>query len=319
MSIRRSVARWATLATVAVAGLAVAALAPAHALDGGRSVPKITKQLAASTTGHFQVTVFSSTDSNGTKFARAICPSGTRVLGGGGRITNGNGFVMLRISKPVRSRTGVEGYAAQADEIESGYGGTWSVTATAVCGNALPGLEIVESPERTGTSPNQSTPATAFCSSGKEVIGMGGTVVDKSNQKVTGRVSLTGVVPGTITNGQLPARATSVTAFGRQDNRGFTSSSYTVKATAVCATTAPGYKVVGGVATSTALSQQTVVASCPTGTVPHGVGFRLQDPSALTYVDQAFQNVVKETFVHAQNPFSSGVSWSLTPYAICAA
>jgi hypothetical protein len=317
MSIRRSVARWATLAILAVAGLAVAAPAPAHALDNTKSSPRITNQLAVSTTGHFQVNAFSSTNSNGTKFARAICPSGTRVLGGGARIVNGEGSVMLRIAKPFRSRTGVEGYLAQADELETGYGGSWSISSTAVCGNALPGLELVESAEQTGSATNPLMAATVECPSGKAVLGMGGTVVDGSNQKVNGRVSLTAVAPGAITNG----RATSVTAFGRQDNRGDYSLSFTVKATAVCASEVPGYQLLGGVSNGTLLGEQLLIESCPTGTVPHSIGFRLLDQFAVTYVDQAFPNVGQDAFVHAQNPspYNPPTMWSLIPYAICAA
>lgn len=97
----------------------------------------------------------------------AACPSGTRLLGAGGRVNDTSGQVALRTvntNVPVADRALVAGH-----EDSDGYTGTWSVTAHAICANPVPGFSIAS-----GTSSWDSTDVksvTATCPSGQTVHG----------------------------------------------------------------------------------------------------------------------------------------------------
>src|SRR5688572_17202876 len=78
-----------------------------------------------------------------------------------------------------------------AEEDETGYAGSWSVTAHAMCLSSafLAGWEIVS---QTGTGGSGSTQAvTVVCPAGKDAVGIGATVAGNA----PGQVFLTGVFP----------------------------------------------------------------------------------------------------------------------------
>jgi hypothetical protein len=109
--------------------------------------------------------------SSGTDQALAQCQGGKRLVGGGGRIANGNGQVDLGITTS-SSGPFVFGAAGFGKEDADGYAGTWTVTGYAVC--ALPQV-FDDLQQLKGTSvvtSGQSVNLT--CPSGLSLTGLGG-------------------------------------------------------------------------------------------------------------------------------------------------
>jgi hypothetical protein len=102
----------------------------------------------------------------GSRQVFADCPVGKRVVGSGAALSQGFGQVSIRA-------LGIAGTFVVADAIddEDGYSGNWSITAYAVCANAVPGLQII-----TGSTANDSSDikhASANCPPDKKVLGVG--------------------------------------------------------------------------------------------------------------------------------------------------
>ena len=74
------------------------------------------------------------------KTVTVTCPTGKRTLGAGADINAGNGQVLF---DDIRPNAGLTAVTVQALEDETGYSGPWSVTAYAVCADAIAGLERV--------------------------------------------------------------------------------------------------------------------------------------------------------------------------------
>jgi hypothetical protein len=143
--------------------------------------------------------VFSSAGSgpitSAAKTLDARCPSGTRVFGGGGDIDDSRtGRVMLTELQPFSDLFRVTAAA------QPGFTGTWRVTAYAICGPPVAGLEYVD---RWGvSSSNTFQGVDAPCSPGKRIISSGGEV-----STTNGRVGLHLVRPdGYLTIGRTAAR-----------------------------------------------------------------------------------------------------------------
>ncbi|WP_030176894.1 hypothetical protein [Spirillospora albida] len=111
------------------------------------------------------------------RFVTAPCPAGTKVLGGGGRLFNGEKSVALQSLYPFSGSAG-DGYAAQALESSAGFGGDWYLRAYAVCGDRPSGWEIRYSGGTSLPIGERRKPATVRCSAGKVVLGTGGVVSD---------------------------------------------------------------------------------------------------------------------------------------------
>jgi hypothetical protein len=121
---------------------------------------------AAATSGLTLVVATSQYDSLSAKTASAVCPAGTTLLGGGGRIVDGEGYVALTSVKPVATFVR---YSVVAKEIAA-YGGVWEVSAYAICGADMPAVEIVSAT----SAPSYGTAeATAWCPFGTVVLGTG--------------------------------------------------------------------------------------------------------------------------------------------------
>jgi hypothetical protein len=90
------------------------------------------------------------------------------VVGGAGEIFNGLGQVLLDSTVPNAALTTVNVHAL---EDETGTGMSWSLTARAICADALPGLERVSS----SSTLDSNTPkgATASCPTGKTLLSAG--------------------------------------------------------------------------------------------------------------------------------------------------
>lgn len=112
------------------------------------------------------------------------CPEGRRVLGTGAVISGGGQQVGLRRIRPTATLSTVIG---GAHEDATGYGGSWSLAAWAVCAYPPRGLELVSaSTDAEGFAANS---ALAECPAPKRVHGVGGMVTG------SGHLPLRGVFP----------------------------------------------------------------------------------------------------------------------------
>ena len=84
------------------------------------------------------------TGSESFKGANAICPTGTKILGGGADIIGGLHNVQLAGINPAPLGPPANSIWATANEGPFGYDGSWSLTAWTVCGSGVSGHQIVE-------------------------------------------------------------------------------------------------------------------------------------------------------------------------------
>jgi hypothetical protein len=117
-------------------------------------------------------------DSQTPKTAKALCPAGTRVTGGGGRV-NGARHVVLTRLQPVHTNN-VDRFEVTATEDEVGFDGTWAVQAFAICAAPIPGLQIVSRSRAAQSNPVDV--ARANCPADKRAIGAGGRITDGKGQ-----------------------------------------------------------------------------------------------------------------------------------------
>jgi hypothetical protein len=185
--------------------------------------------------------VFNSSNSNSDPFKTAFvsCPPGKKVTSAGATINGEVGKIVLTAIDPNSTLTGV---TAQASETGSGTVSSWSVTAYAICADNTTALDLQLFPQPS-TSSSQNKSITAFCPSGRTLVGVGGSV-----NRTDGTVALNKFFPS----------ATMVSLnVGAAEMGSGTSSSWTVTAEAICAK-------VGGV---TSLRRVTVVKDSGTGKV----------------------------------------------------
>jgi hypothetical protein len=143
------------------------------------------------------------------------CPAGKQVVGVGGAVVGASrSDVILEELIPETTTVKVGGV-----EDGTGFAGTWSVHAVAICANPLPGRQRVlnDSPWNSATAKSVSV----TCPAGKRVHGLGAEILGGD-----GEVRLTAV---------RPVSATTVTAAAGEDEDGH-GSTWTVRAYAVCAT-----------------------------------------------------------------------------------
>lgn len=96
----------------------------------------------------------------------ALCPSGTKVLGTGARVTaNDTSKVLLTYVRPTSAGSGAESGAV---EMAGGYSGNWWLHTWAICANAPAGWEIV-----THTGGPQGLYAGFSCPDSKKLTGAG--------------------------------------------------------------------------------------------------------------------------------------------------
>ena len=156
-------------------------------------------------------------NSTAEKVQTVSCPAGTRAIGGSAVV---GGSTKIKINTETLDSSG---FTILADEPRGGLTEPWYVVVTAQCAPArsLPGLEY----RRADSAYTSSSPhtATATCSPGKKVIGVGGLI--DSNGAGQDRLVLTAIRPSTDLTGVV------VTA--SEDEAGY-SGSWRVSAVAVC-------------------------------------------------------------------------------------
>ncbi len=295
-------------AAVLSAGLSVMAAGTAHAAD-------LAPTLHESTTP---------ASSASPKSARAYCPVGTSLLGGGAQITGGGGQVALITATPVFDPLAAPGFQKYfrvlAAEDKNGTKDQWGLIASVYCSSHVSTV-VVDAPSPQSSIPVKS--AQADCPQGMKVVGAGGSVTlgHTPETQSDAQVNLVSFRPTDDLTG-VTARATEPGGILDDEYAGV----WRVTATAVCGT---AYDV--GSAT---LRQATVSpfmdftdpdaraeVYCFKGQRLIAAGADLADDTANTYLTWAIRSNLADTKVSAYahlNP-EMGISSSadLTVYGIC--
>ena len=189
-------------------------------------------------------------DTTPTKAAFANCPSGTRVVGGGGwAFDNDAGKVHFTRLEPFHSTT-LDTYAVEAAS-EPGFTGSWWLQAYAICAPAPAGLQIITSPATTSASSTFVTQI-ADCPGNQQLLGTGAKILNGGREV------------GLQRTGSLSGLTRSLST-AREDANGY-SGNWSLIVYAVCA------NPVAGANTALSSASGTVAfASCATGQV-HGIG-----------------------------------------------
>jgi hypothetical protein len=153
------------------------------------------------------------------KTARADCPEGKRVIGGGGRINGGGGRVVLVRMRPVHTSVQDRYEVTASKDKDSAPPPPWAVQAYAICATPPPGwhLHIVSKTVTDAGQPLQE--AIVRCPGLRRVTGAGGQINGGH-----GQVALATIQP--VTEGNR--------VVGLEDPTGF-NGSWSVTAYAVCA------------------------------------------------------------------------------------
>lgn len=268
-----------------------------------------TAQPAAAVPGVLTASRISVTDSNAQKVVSVPCPTGTRAIGGSAVI---GGSTRVKINTEVPDATS---YTALAREPRGGVAESWSVVVTAVCAPlaALPGLEYRRSDSAYNSTATHA--ATAACTSGKKLVGVGGLI--DSNGAGQDTLVLTAVRPS--------LDLTSVVVGAAEDETGY-SGSWRATAVAVCANPVSGLRLASGTSALDSTARKESVAICPSGTRIHSGGFDLgtgrgQVAPTTSFVDfDVAGDPSRQGFSARAGEDRTGLSggWRIATYAICA-
>jgi hypothetical protein len=233
------------------------------------------------------------------KGVTATCPTGKKVLGAAGQITPATGQVSLAAIRPNSTLTSVTVIGA---EDGTGFGGSWSVTAYAICANPPAGLQRIVA---TSASNSSAKDATATCPAGKGVVGTGGEITGGA-----GQVTLEILAPS-------PADGTGgVYALAFEDDTGF-AGNWRVTAYAICA--AVSKRVVAQSATNS--SNKGLFAQCPGSLRTTGVGGDITGSPGqvpLVYVGPTDATATRASAGGAEDETGFSGNWFVRAYAICA-
>jgi hypothetical protein len=238
-------------------------------------------------------------DSNpGEKTAKAQCPTGTRVIGGGGRVNGAQHVVMTRQS-PFHVPNVNDTFVVSAQEDQVGTAQFWAVQAFAICSVPLPGLEIIKVTSAAGSDGFQGQ--NADCSPGKNVLGVGGRINGGAGQ---------------VTLNTQARFAGHASAGGVEDADGF-AGKWSVTSYAICAH-------LNSVFDSSVVSVQTATDSsarkiffvdCPPGmSLTGGAAFAGGNGAVVEVVSPNTTRV--QLIVRMDGPTQS--PWNATGYAVCA-
>lgn len=285
------------------------ALVASFALLLGAHVALGTQQ-AAALPNLQKVAQTSATNSVSPKTVTAVCPAGTRVIGGGGWVfalsAADEEKVILTRLEPLSSPSG---YTVTGSEVVPGIATDWWVEAYALCATAPAGYEIVSTTTESSSSSLKQT--AAVCSGGKRVFGTGARINNGA-----GEVTLQ------LTRSDGPRGIGRATA--KEDASGY-AGSWSLSAFAVCANDLPGF-VIASAGTPTN-SDDTKLASvtCPSGTFVHNTavassgtppGLDTTPPGVAVQVLYPFNNL-RSAQVFAVETTPTSVNWDVGIFVIC--
>jgi hypothetical protein len=276
-------------------------------LSDGTDTPGAGEEIAQSEhaliNGLVLATQYSANDTDWGKSPDVYCPSGLKVLGGGGVMGAGPSNVLFRGNIPFSSLTGMQS-AIQVDK--AGNNLPWYMISVAICAVPPAGLEYVESISPYGsTSPRTWT---ASCPAGKKVLGAGGTITNAE-----GLVQINAIRPN--------ASLDQVTVIAAEVPGG-TSRNWYLHAYAVCAYPQPGQVRVAASVTVDDDGQgpndrAAFSAVCPGEKRLVGGGGEINAPEHVRIDSMLPLEDLKSYFLRAEEQGNSTVPWTATSYAIC--
>jgi hypothetical protein len=228
------------------------------------------------------------------KNINASCPPGKQMTGVGAELGGGGGDVVLNRLEPspALSTMIVTGF-----EDEDGTSANWFARAFAICAAA--------SERIVAASPNDSANKSvgAVCPAGKQVTGGGGDITGGG-----GQVLIDDLVPS----------ATGVGVTGLEDETG-TSSSWLLRAYAICATPLPGLEVVSNESPFDS-SPKNITATCPSGKRVVGAGGDITGGVGQAVLNNLLPNPALTSTTASAFEDENGYAnnWSVSAHAICA-
>ena len=266
-----------------VLGAATAAItipaAPASAAVAGRDI----------------VTVHTALTSDN-KSITANCDTGQRVIGASAWLVRADGEVRIVDMIP---RT--DYVYAFAREDEDGTNASWQMWVSAVCANAIPGMEIVEQTSTVKSDPWNSV--AADCTGGDQLLGTGYRINDGNGQVGLDDLKVTS--------------STRLTVWGYEDGSGY-GSDWSVTAFAVCAPPPAGLEIVSEESIGTSDPSDALGAFCPNGKVTLGGGGQIDGGSGQVIVDDLYKSEDEYRITAYEDDDGTNAVWHLHAYAICA-
>ena len=238
------------------------------------------------------------------------CPAGKEVIGVGGFVGDGDSGQVKLITMWPASYSSV---AVDTSTDQDGFGGFWSVGATATCADPLPSREVRRTiVQHSAADPSSEAHGRAGCSPHKQVVGMAARL-----SGVRGQVALTTLDHIDVGDGQVLAQAV-------EDQDGF-AGDWQLEVLAICANPPSGYEVVRRRSAITS-ANKALDATCPAGKVALSGGARTEvDGIELAGNGQVVLNDltvqaglsnVRATALEDQDGFAR--AWQLKTTAICA-
>jgi hypothetical protein len=251
-------------------------------------------QPASALAGTSLVVARSTYDSVSSKTATATCPANKVLLGGGGRVVDGSGYVILWSLSPSNTAYRADAYEKQA------FGGAWEVYAYAICGDPIAGRIIVTDVETIAAGVRRDQ-ADVACPQGTKVLGTGGWVngADASFEWIRpydNGGNGTVVVEG-IDNG---------------------AAEWEIGAMAVCAPAPAGYEIgaTGTLAYTGPVLQ--ISSTCSGNKTLTGAGMTKWDPSRTAVADGMFPTAdLRTVWVNSRQPTTTNPV-NLGAWTICA-
>ncbi|GLY35652.1 hypothetical protein Amsp01_016760 [Amycolatopsis sp. NBRC 101858] len=238
------------LIAVSVATFAAQAVPQLFVGDSASAVPPSLQRIAGPSTA---------TNQDSPKNAVAYCPSGTRLVGGGGWASDqGSGKVMLTGVEPIRQGPNppkLDYYDVWARKTDPAFSGAWSLQAYAICaaGKGLPANSGMYQ-HSTDDQPAAFKSLSYRCAAEQRIVSAGTTTVYTGEHVPVGVQLVRASGPLDIT------RSTAHTARGFGGN-------WKLTTTAICADPIPGVQVVSEV-----VNTATAAVTCPAGTSVYGAG-----------------------------------------------
>jgi hypothetical protein len=285
----------------AIGGLLVGLVA------AGASAVVVSAPASAAVPGLVYITAHTGFDSSVYKSVTALCPEGTRLVGGGWEVVGAPGEIVMDDFIPsARSLLVGAGEIVGPGERSDGTTQPWAVVAMAVCANPPPGYQIVAS--TSAFAPGGSRTALVSCPVGKALIGAGASLSNGFGQ---------------ISVAELYVADDFAQATAVDDEDGY-SGSWSVTAYAICADPLPGLQITFDQTTFTSSSSKEANAGCPAGKRLLGAGWSVFGGSETSQLLAIFVNVFGHTTPPSvrtvgtvdANGFSGG--WWIKAQAICA-
>src|SRR4051812_6980040 len=110
----------------------------------------------------------------------AVCAPGQRVLGGGAWL--GSSHAVLTELQPIHPSVGRDSFKVTAAADQFGIAGSWFIQAYAFCGVVPANLQLEIIPKTNPATTQATDQASAQCSSGKFLVGMGGKIDNGAGQ-----------------------------------------------------------------------------------------------------------------------------------------